>query len=97
MDVANLSFTNVNKRIRYQFPYTTIFYDRTGDLTDKGAGSWAIPWHPHNYWPGECTDERATIRSLDGIACDPSVQVRRISFHNGVKSLELQGMMMYLF
>jgi hypothetical protein len=49
--VANLFFdSTVNKKIWYQFPRTGIFYDRTGELTGKGAGSWATAWHRHNYW-----------------------------------------------
>ena len=95
MDVANLVFdSTVTKKIRYQVPYTTIFYDRDGSLTGKGPRTYATAWHPHNLWQSECTKD---IAVMDGISCDNTVQIRRISFFNGVKLLELEGMMMYLF
>lgn len=37
----SLAFTNVDKRIAYQFPYKGIILDTDGSLTGKGANSWA--------------------------------------------------------
>lgn len=33
---TNLQFTNVTKRIRYQFPWKAIYHDTDGSLTGKG-------------------------------------------------------------
>lgn len=46
--LQNLEFTDVTKRINYQYPFRGIFWDRDGSLTGLGAGSWATPNWKHN-------------------------------------------------
>ena len=53
--VKNLYFdSTVTKKIRYQFPFTGIFKDLTGELTGKGTNSWAIAFLKHNDQWSEC-------------------------------------------
>lgn len=52
-----------------------IFLDETGDLTNKGPGSWAVPNRVHLRQP-ECE----VVTSMGGITCDNTIQVRRIVF-----------------
>jgi len=48
IDVEGLKFTDVTKRIVYQYPYRAIFSDLDGSLTGKGPGSWATYYHEHH-------------------------------------------------
>jgi hypothetical protein len=47
-----LSFTNVDRRILWNWPFKGIFHDLDGSLTGS-AGSYASPDWVHNRWP-EC-------------------------------------------
>lgn len=67
---SGLEFYNVNKRIRYQFPFRAIYYDIDGSLTGEGAGSWATWQFPHLVWPGEC---RMDAVVFDGVVCNNTV------------------------
>lgn len=42
-----LQFFNVDKRIKYQFPYNGIYNDLDGSLTGLGANTWATFYYPH--------------------------------------------------
>jgi len=72
-----LQFTNVGKRIRYNFPHNGIYEDLDGTLTGKGAGSWASVYMPHMDQP-EC---EVDLELMGGVTCDSTVQVRRLVFH----------------
>ena len=67
--MSGLEFTNVNKRIRWSYPFKGIFKDEDGSLTGKGANSWATPRFRHNEQP-ECSVD---MDLYDGITCDPTV------------------------
>ena len=66
------------KKIWYQYPNRGIIQDLDGSLTGKGANSWAVAYHLHNDFAGECTNDAAVF---DGHICESTVQVRRIAFH----------------
>lgn len=76
--VNNLSFNNVPKKIKYQFPFKEIIYDIDGSLTGLGSNSWAAAYYPHLLQP-ECqlqTDE------FDGVICTGDVQIRSLIFYD---------------
>lgn len=75
---SHLQFDNVSKKIKYQYPRKDIFYDLDGSLTGLGPKSWATPYFKFNEQP-ECT-HNAT--EYDGLLCNSSIQVRRVSFYN---------------
>ena len=60
----------------YQYPERTIFLDQTGELTNLGVNTWAVPYWPH-LEQSECTFNNATY---NGIICNNSVQLRRVAF-----------------
>jgi len=76
MTVADLFFdpTTVKKIVKYSTPFRTIFFDKTGGMTGKGANTWFLPYFKH-LLVSECTNEEAK----GGIICDSSVQARRIA------------------
>jgi len=67
----------VTRRVQYSTPFRTIFFDKDGTLTGKGANSWFLPYWKHLLQP-ECTQEDA----LGGITCDGTVEARRVAFHS---------------
>jgi len=70
--VRNLKFDEetVPRKIRYQFPFLGIFKDETGELTGKGANSWAAGYTKQNEaWP-ECETDK---EKFDGQICDNTV------------------------
>jgi hypothetical protein len=70
----------VTKRIRYQFPHLAIYFDKDGTLTGKGPKTWATPYLKQHELP-ECDYKDMTKRALfDGVVCDATVQVRKLSF-----------------
>lgn len=46
--MSGLEFTNVVKRIRWQFPHKAIYLDEDGSLTGKGPKTWATPYFKHH-------------------------------------------------
>lgn len=74
----NLAFTNVNMRVRYQYPFKGILADQDGSLTEMGANTWATAMWGHNAKQTECTTDMAVY---DGLVCDNTIQVRRIVFY----------------
>lgn len=72
-----LSFTNVDMRVRYQFPHKGILYDADGTLTGGNPGSWATSMWQHNVPAGD-TQCSVDMAMYDGIVCDETVQVRRV-------------------
>lgn len=66
---TNLSFTDVNRRIKYQYPQRGIFHDIDGSLTGKGEDTYATANWVHNH-QSEC-DLQETL--YDGVVCDPTV------------------------
>merc|ERR1719210_2893126 len=76
MTVSNLFFDNasVQKIVSYSTPFRTIFLDRTGSMTGKGANSWFVPYFKH-LLVSECENAEAK----GGILCDSTVQVRRVA------------------
>ena len=76
-----LEFYDTPRKIRYQYPWKAIFYDRDGSLTGQGAHSFATPYQKHHEQP-ECLFSEEVIDEFDGVTCDPSVQVRRVAFHS---------------
>jgi len=46
--------TTVQKIVRYTTPFQTIFFDKTGSMTGKGANSWFLPMNKH-LLVGTCT------------------------------------------
>ena len=89
--VSNLGFDDatVLKRIRYQTPFRAIFADETGDLTNLGPNTWAVPYWKH-LEQDECTVDDAL---MGGIVCSDAVQVRRIAF-SGYTPNHFKGMEM---
>ena len=67
----------VTKKVRYGWPFKTIFFDTDGSFTGRGPGSWASYYWRHNDWPGECETD---LEVYDGILCQPHVQLRRMLF-----------------
>lgn len=49
-----LQFTNVDRKIRYQFPFKGILADEDGTLTGRGANSWATAFWQHNTYDSAC-------------------------------------------
>lgn len=87
-----LAFTNVNMRIRYQYPFKGILWDQDGTLTNLGAKSWATAFWKHNAAQSECQTDRLLY---DGIICNNSVQVRRIVLY-GYKPSSLDNRKLFI-
>jgi len=80
--VEDLYFdSTVQKLVSYGTPFMTIFFDKTGTMTGKGANSWFLPFYKHLLQP-ECTQEDVK----GGIACDSTVQARRVALHGMPKN-----------
>jgi hypothetical protein len=75
-----LAFVNVDRRIKYNTPYTGIFYDLDGSLTELGPNSWAVKDWPHLKHEG-CLWDSATVLMYNGMVCKNTVEVRRIAFY----------------
>lgn len=73
---SNLEFTNVPRKIRYQYPERGIFHDMDGTLTGLGADTYATKGYKHTQQP-ECTLDTTLF---DGVVCDNTVQIRRVTF-----------------
>ena len=69
----------VPRKIRWQFPFKTIYKDLDGTFTGQTGGGWAISdvW-PMNLWDGECVEDTAYA----GYLCIPTVTIRTIWFYN---------------
>ena len=76
---SRLEFTDTPRRIRYQYPERGIFHDMDGSLTGKGSNTYATKGYPHVQQP-ECATDAASMDMYDGVVCDPSVEIRRITF-----------------
>jgi hypothetical protein len=78
MDVENLVFdSTVQKIVSYSTPFRTIFFDKSGGMTGKGANSWFVPYFKH-LLVSECENAEAK----GGILCTSTVQVRRVAIFN---------------
>lgn len=73
-------------------PYHAIYFDKDGTLTGKGANTWATPHEKHHELP-EC---KTDLKVYDGVVCDSTVQVRRLSFHNYKPKDLLEAMDMFV-
>lgn len=87
-----LKFVNVDRRISYNTPFRGIYYDLDGTLTGIGPNTWATRDYPHLLQP-EC---KLLKTMYDGVICDNTVQVRRISFH-GYSPRTLEGAPLKIF
>ena len=87
-----LSFENVSKRIKHQFPYSGIYNDLDGTLTDLGADSYASYWYPHLDQDG-CTAESVLY---DGVICDSSAPLRRMAMYSMSPAARFRSMVMYI-
>lgn len=65
-------------RVYYHTPRREIIYDLDGSLTGLGPKSWAVAHWKHN----EVPDCQINMNVYDGMICKPTVQVRRIVYHN---------------
>lgn len=65
--------------------------DLDGSLTGKGPGSWATPYFKHHEQP-ECDWSDELLDVLDGVACEGSIEVRRVAFHAAQPSGHFYGM-----
>ena len=90
--LQQLSFTNVNMRVRYQYPFKGILLDQDGTLTGLGSKTWATAYWEHNALVPECQTNREVY---DGLLCDSSVQVRRVAIH-GAKPGSLNKRPLYI-
>jgi hypothetical protein len=50
-----------------------------GTLTDKGPNTYATKGYAHVMQP-ECDTDAARLEIYDGVVCDSSVEIRRITF-----------------
>lgn len=82
-------FTDVTRRIKYQYPNRGIYHDLDSTLTGQGADTYATRGFMHNQ-QSECTLDTVLY---DGVVCDPSVQVRRVAF-TGYQPDHFRGMEM---
>jgi len=76
MTVSDLKFDDatVPKRVSYGTPFRTIFFDKSGGLSGRGANSWFLPYFKH-LLVTECKEEK----EKGGITCDNTVQARRVA------------------
>jgi hypothetical protein len=87
-----LQFYNVTKRIKHQYPYSGIFHDMDGSLTNMGAHSYATFYYPHLMQPGCERNEDL----FDGVICNSSAPLRRVSFHGSDPENVMRGMSLYI-
>ena len=79
----NLAFdTTVSKKIMYSDPKKAIFHDLDGTLTGLNAGSWATVGFKFNEQSSACS----ASADHDGIVCDETVEVRRVSLYGEFRS-----------
>jgi hypothetical protein len=81
-----LRFYNVDRRIRYNYPFRGIFWDLDGSLTGLGPNTYATRDYPHLMFP-ECTLNKEVY---DGIICDHTTQLRRIAFYDHQPTKDFQ-------
>ena len=89
---SRLEFTNVPRKIKYQYPERGIFHDMDGSLTGLGPNTYATKGYKHNQQP-ECTLDTTLF---DGVICDDSVQIRRVAF-TGYKPDHFRGQEMNIY
>ena len=70
----------VTKKIVYTIPFKAIFYDLDGTLTGLGPNTWAT----HNYKHLEVLPECTLSEPHEGVICDSSQRLRRITFFHQV-------------
>jgi len=68
--------TSVNKKIRYQYPFKAIWFDKDGTLTGLGPNTWAT-WAFKFLLHKECQ----ISEPHNGIICDSTAQIRRVAFY----------------
>jgi hypothetical protein len=77
-----LNDPSVTKKIRYQEPFKSIFYDGDGTLMGQ-AGGWTVSdiwcW---NAWNGTCVSDPV----YDGFVCDNTVTIRSLVLYNASPS-----------
>lgn len=66
-----------------------------GTLTNKGANTYATKGYTHVMQP-ECATDAASIDMYDGVVCDSSVEIRRITF-KGYEPGHFRGMEMNIY
>jgi len=88
-----LEFFNVPRRIRYQYPYKAIYYDRDGSLTKQGPDSYASYFQKHHEQP-ECVFTTESRDEFDGVVCNNEVQIRRVAFHGATPRGLFTGMVL---
>jgi len=81
----------VDWRIKWEDPYYNIFFDTDGTLTERGANSYAYAEFPHLDL-GSC--EVDDTYGLDGVTCDDSQPLRRVSFYGATDYNNVVGMPM---
>jgi len=91
--VKNLFFdpSSTKIKIRYQYPFTGIFRDLSGELTGKGPNSYAAANKGHNRVK-EC---ETNLEIFNGQVCDNTVQIRRLAFHGANKQTDFEGQYLY--
>ena len=72
-----LQFTNVDRKIKWNWPFKGIFHDLDGTLTGQGADSYVSSYLPHNDWD-ECTKD---IDVYDGILCPYPFAIEKVIFY----------------
>lgn len=70
----------VTKRLRFNSPYRDIVIDVDGSLTNKAPLSTIIREGKH--LDDDCTATAEEVAKFDGVICDPSIQVRRVSWYH---------------
>jgi hypothetical protein len=80
--------STVKTKIRYQYPWKAIFYDLDGTLTGKGPKTWATYYYGHH----EQSECETNLEDYDGVICDSTVQVRRVSFRGATPGALFDGM-----
>jgi len=82
----------VPRRIRYQTPYSAIFHDLDGTLTELGANSWATFYKRSHVWENECFYTDAEEEMFNGVVCNDNVEVRTLKFSTYTPSGLFDGM-----
>jgi len=77
--ISEMEYNNVDRIIRYQLPYRGIFIDKDGTTTKKGPNTMMTFGYEWNRQP-ECFFDDATLDKYNGVVCDSTVQIRRLSF-----------------
>jgi len=77
--ISKMEYNNTPRRVRYQLPFRGIFLDQDGSTTEKGPNTWMTFDYEWNRQP-ECFFDDDTLTKYNGVVCDNTVQVRRLSF-----------------